>query len=282
MQNIYYISQFNPSTPQGQAPANTIDDELRQIKSVIKNTFPQFDRAIEFSAETLNILNRNIQVTADVTAFTKPIRVITAALDIPSAVLTRAENDLRYVNLPEFTLLKYVPSTDSASTDLLDAMFKRWTGAGRIQTDGSAAKVLSTFINDLFFPVNHVVFTTGEAPTHPGTWVKISGGRYVVTEGSYWDAETVTEVAYRGLDTGGKRSFKVKSENLPEHTHMYPLGLGSNDTAGEGSGTRITVDSNNDQHQYGGTNVSLPNVTNNLPITVEPQFVVLAAWRRIS
>ena len=282
MQNIYYVGQLNTTTPQGQAPANQIDDELRQIKSTIVNTFPQFDRAVEFSTQTLNQFNTNITVTPELTAVVTPLRCMGKALDLPTSVLNRSENDLRYVNLPEFSLKKYVPASQSESTDLLDVMFKSWTGTGRIDIENSAANVLKKFVSDVFFPVGSVVFTVGVQPTYPGDWVKISGGRYIVTEGQYYDTKTLEYTTYSNLQIGGSRTVVIGADNLPAHQHGLPLGFGSNDTPGEGSGTQITIDSDNNVHQYTGDRMSQVNVQQNTPLVTEPQYVVLTAWRRAS
>lgn len=77
-------------------------------------------------------------------------------------------------------------------------------------------------LGNLLYPVGSIYFTTKDsvdpASIFGGTWEKLSGGRYIITQGTGTDGNGDTVTVDAGA-TGGNYNTALEVENLPSHTH---------------------------------------------------------------
>ena len=71
-----FINQLNETYPRKSDLIKEGDDHLRLIKQVLKQTLPNFDRAITMSGATLNLLNTVLTPTADTLTINTGVKAV--------------------------------------------------------------------------------------------------------------------------------------------------------------------------------------------------------------
>lgn len=197
---ISFISQLNESYPRRTDLLKEGDDHIRLVKQVLKLTMPNFDRAVNISASSLNNLNTNFGLEADTTTLRSNF------LATASKTYNFANNQLKGVANP---------------TDQQDVVTLNFLNNG-----GAAAAA---------YPVNSIYITTDVRNPNAimgfGTWVAFAAGRVLIGSGTTTDARAETR-AFTVNQTGGEFSHVLTVPELPAHNHAHTLAGTANSAGG--------------------------------------------------
>lgn len=265
-----FINQLNETYPRKSDLIKEGDDHLRLIKQVLKQTLPNFDRAITMSGATLNLLNTVLTPTADTLTINTGVKAVAnKTYDFAANKLTNVANP---TNPQDVVTLNYL-------------------------TGGAGAKVA--------WPVGSIYMSVDtrnpSAYMGFGTWVQFASGRCIIGSGTTVDDRGESRV-FNLNQTGGNYQHQLSTNEMPSHSHGHNL---SGTTSVEGAhnhairtgSQRMSIDDvrgnwfrANDQVNYtetagahshvvtiaGGISATGGNASHNI---TQP-YVVVNIWRR--
>lgn len=271
---ISFINQLNETYPRKTDLIKEGDDHIRLIKNVLKVTLPNFDRAVNMSASTLNQLNTTFTTTADtLTINTGVTAVANKTWDFGANKLTNVANP---TNPQDAVTLNYLTGGGGASV--------AWpVGSIYMSVDTRNPSGIFGF----------------------GTWVQFASGRCLIGSGTVVDSRGESRV-FSLNGTGGELQHTLQTNEMPSHSHGHNLsgtaatagdhnhvvfgvaasggGGDGNNHVGQGSNqinyqNRVTSNSGGHTHQVviaGGIAATGGNAAHNI---MQPYYVV-NIWRR--
>lgn len=205
--NANFISQLNATNPDGRIEKiQQVDDHIREIKKVLLNQFPNFNKAITLTSDELNNLKSVFTITSGQININGNNLINVAAVDNGSAVQPRSYNDARYAQL---------------SQNLADIPYKEGAFANLFRN--TSQPVMDEFAARLqrLWPVGSLFFeTSGYNPRDRlgfGTWIRYGEGRAIGSAGSYHDG-----LEAWGPSLGqsiGTWQTRLSLEHIPAHKH---------------------------------------------------------------
>lgn len=181
--NARFISDFNEAYPRNRDLIKEGDDHIRLVKTVVKNTFPGVNSAINITSDKLNKLD---------------------------ATLTYEEDTLKINN-----------NVTIAEKKELDFGGNKITNVG-LASDATDVVTLEALRGSLIYPVGSIFMTVdARNPSEIlgfGTWEKFAAGRVIVGTGTTTDAANETRTVVNEAK-GGQYAVKLTEENTPAHSH---------------------------------------------------------------
>lgn len=182
-----FISELNETLPRSADFIKEGDDHIRLIKNVIKNSFPNVDKAVNLTADQMNNLAAQASISNDTMTLTTGLKIGDGkVLDLNNGKAINSALAVNDGDLVSFAFLKnYV-----------------MTILGRTK------------------PIGSLYFTEGsEDPStvFGGTWVRYAAGRVIVGAGTGNDG--VTSKTFVNAGTGGEYNHKLIASELAQHAH---------------------------------------------------------------
>ncbi|MGL5014178.1 MAG: phage baseplate protein [Bacteroidales bacterium] len=181
--NANFVSDLNKAYPRNRDLIKEGDDHIRLVKSVLQNTFPGMDGAVNADSAKLNKLDKSLTYDTDV-------------LEINNNLKLKKDSEV----------------------DCNGTIFKN---AGDPEEDQDLV-TLKYLQGNAMWPIGSIFMTvSSEDPSVIlgfGNWDKYAAGRVIVGSGTTTDADNDTRTTVNGAK-GGSYSKKLIENNLPAHTH---------------------------------------------------------------
>lgn len=188
---ISFINQLNGSYPRSGDLIKEGDDHIRLVKQVLKLTLPNFDRAVNISATSLNNLNTNFGLESDTTTLRSNF------LATASKTYNFSNNQLKGVANP---------------TEDQDVVTLNYLNGG-----GGAMAA---------YPINSIYITVDVRNPNAilgfGTWTPFALGRVLVGSGTGTDSRAETR-SFTVNQTGGEFSHVLSTTEIPPHNHTATI-----------------------------------------------------------
>lgn len=182
-----FISELNETLPRSADFIKEGDDHIRLIKDVLKNSFPNINKAVNLTADQMNNLASQANISNDTMELTTGLKLGQGkTLDLNSGKAINSGLAVNDGDLVSFAFLKNYVTTIIGKTR----------------------------------PIGSLYFTEGtEDPTTTfgGTWVKYAAGRVIVGAGV--GADTVTTKTFVNGETGGEYNHTLSITELTPHSH---------------------------------------------------------------
>lgn len=182
-----FISEFNETLPRSADFIKEGDDHIRLIKNVLKNSFPNIDKAVNLTADQMNNLASQTTITNDTTTLSTNLKIGEGkTLDLNNGKAINSGLATNDGDLVSFAFLKNYVMTI--------------LGKSR--------------------PVGSLYFTEGaEDPStlFGGTWVKYAAGKVLIGAGVGSDG--VTNKTFVNGETGGEYNHTLTITEIPSHSH---------------------------------------------------------------
>lgn len=260
LETASYIPDLNQSNPDSATDyVSQGDDHLRLIKSVLKNTFPNFDSQVTTTSDNLNKILDNITITG--TTLNMHNNKITNVVfnDANSSVQPRSYNDTRYFMTGEYQAVDIKMNNNIALTskkalgtavDLISVTAGDVVQVGDasmaidLKTDLNKLKLNGNYLYDILYPIG-TIYENGTVSTNPfslfgfGVWQEHGKGKVTVCRNALeTEFDTVGE-------TGGSKTHTLVESEMPNHSHGFTYadfwgGYGS-DTGGVSGTSYVTA-----------------------------------------
>lgn len=264
LDNGNYISEFNLSNPVGNIDkVSQVDDFIREVKKMVKQSFPNINKQARINSDELNFLKDYIvRVGANWDMKNSSLYNV-AASDNSTAVQPRSYNDDRY--LIRNNNLGDVPNKSVAVQNLM----------GNLDTGSSGYANMRTHVVNMVYPVGSIYenYSRGNNPRDffgTGTWAAWAQGRVRIGNGQTQDERGETR-NYGNGHYGGAFMHQLSEHEMPSHNHGVPL-KGSD----RGGNNAITSSADNGQPTVIGSNWAGGNGAHN---NMQP-FVSCFVWVR--
>lgn len=205
--NVNFISQFDQTNPDGRVEKiSMVDDHIREIKKVMKQSFPNINAAVNLTSADLNQLKGTFTITSGQINVNNNTLVNVTAVDNATAAQPRSYNDARYAQL---------------SLNLADIPYKEGAFANLFRN--TSQPVMDEFAARLqrIWPVGSLFFEAhGYNPRDRlgfGTWVRYGEGRAIGSAGAYHDGHEAWGPSYG--QTIGTWTTTLTQAHLPPHQH---------------------------------------------------------------
>lgn len=184
--NAKFITELNEAYPRRGDLIKEGDDHMRLIKSVLKNTLPNFNRTINMSSEKLNHLDSMIETTDNTLTIAGNITI----------------KDKKTINMGDNIVTKVSDPIEDT-----DAVNKRY-----LKKEGM----------EYAWPVGSVYITMDARDPKDifgfGEWEKFASGRVLIGVGSDKDENNEAKLIALG-GKGGTYNEVLKTNHIPSHTH---------------------------------------------------------------
>lgn len=182
-----FISELNDTLPRSADFIKEGDDHIRLIKNILKNSFPNIDKAVNLTADQMNSLSAQASISNDTMVLTTGLKLGQGkTLDLNSGKAINSGLAVNDGDLVSFAFLKNYVSTILGKTH----------------------------------PIGSLYFTESlEDPStlFGGTWVKFAAGRVIVGTGVGTDG--VTTKTFANSETGGEYKHSLNILEIPSHAH---------------------------------------------------------------
>lgn len=219
LDNGNYISEFNLSNPVGNIDkVSQVDDFIREVKKMVKQSFPNINKQTRINSDELNFLKDYIVRVGANWDMKNSALINVAVIDNNTAVQPRSYNDARY--LIKTSNLGDVPNKSVAVQNLMGGL------------DGASAGYanMRTHVVNMVYPVGSIYenYSRGNNPRDffgTGTWAAWAQGRVRIGNGSTGDTRGEVRNFGNG-QTGGEFQHVLSAAEMPAHSHGIPIASG--------------------------------------------------------
>lgn len=184
--NAKFITEFNEAYPRRGDLIKEGDDHMRLIKSVLKNTLPNFNRTVNISSEKLNHIDSMIETTDNTLTIAGNITI----------------KDKKTINMGDNIVTKVSDPVEDT-----DAVNKRYLKKEGVEFAWPVGSVYITM--DTRDP--KVIFGFGE-------WEQFASGRVLIGTGSDKDDNKEAKLIALG-GKGGNYNETLSEKQIPAHKH---------------------------------------------------------------
>lgn len=183
VETAFFIKDLNEAYPRSRDLINEGDDHIRLIKSTVKNTFPGIDKAVTYSADSLNNLNTITEASAS------ELKVKSNLTVSSGKVVNLGGGAVKGVGTP-------VDDTDAVNLGFL--------------------KTSATW------PINSIYMTIDTRNPNAilgfGTWEAVAQGRVIIGSGTTTDTNNESRTFLNNTKSG-EFSHRIIQSEMPQHSH---------------------------------------------------------------